>query len=107
MGVTGLPVFPHPFRVKSDLCITEEVWKIAVLSTAHGAEGSGAQMWQAWLCFPGNLLFKGCLAGFQLVMRQKRFSFPKCLTEKILPNRKFASLKRLLELYAFALGNQW
>lgn len=56
--------FPRPFRVKSDLCIMEKVWKTAVLSTAHGAEGSGAQMWLAWLCFLGNLLFKGCLSGF-------------------------------------------
>lgn len=64
MGVTGSPVFPHPFRVKSDLCIMEEVWKIAVLSTARRAKGWGAQMWQAWFCFSGNLLFKGCLSGF-------------------------------------------
>lgn len=64
VGVTGSPVSPHPFRVKSDLCIMEKVWKIAVLSTAEGAEGSGAQMWPAWLCFLGNLLFKGCLSGF-------------------------------------------
>lgn len=42
----------------------EEVWKIAVLSTAHRAKGWGAQMWQAWFCFSGNLLFKGCLSGF-------------------------------------------
>lgn len=80
--------------------------EIAVLSTAHGAQGSGAQMWQAWLHFLGNLLFRGCLSGFYLVLRQKHFIFPKCLTEKNLPNHKFASFKRLLELYAFALGNQ-
>lgn len=79
----------------------EEVWKIAVLSTARRAEGLGAQMWQAWFCFLGNLLFKGCLTCFEA----GTLDFSKIPSRKKLPNREFASLKRLLELYA--LENQW
>lgn len=52
--LVGCLFFPNPFRVKSDLRIMENVWKIAVLITTNGAKESSAGVWCAWLRFLGE-----------------------------------------------------